>query len=170
MFAPGRSVSCVLAGKEAAPEGGPTEHREIERVRHRDELALDCALDEAVLDLNPRKGRPPPKVRQSVRPRHNPGRGIRDPNVENLPRADLIIEYLDQALTMAAARIRIAHADKRRVLRRDHVAVTLACHEFPDVALAHATAIVDGGVDEIAAGFGKYVEDPSGFRSRCPPA
>src|SRR5437588_7693347 len=197
MFVLGRPAFCVLAGEEAAPERGPTEDCQIQRVRHRDELALDRALDEAVLDLDPCKWGPPPQVRQSIRPRHNPGRGIRDPNVENLPRADLVIEYphqfvnrgqripdmnpvqvdvvgvqtaeaalegLDQALAVVAARIRIAGAEERRVLRRNHVAIALACYEFPEVALAHATAVVDGGVDEIAAGFGKYVEDPSRFR------
>src|SRR6266516_525024 len=96
MFPLGRPVFCVLAGEEAAPERGPSEHCQIQRVRHRDELALDRALDEAVLDLDPYKWGPAAKVSQSIRPRHNPGRGIRDPNVENLPRAYLVVEHPHQ--------------------------------------------------------------------------
>src|SRR2546421_6186643 len=79
--------------------------------------------------------------------------------------AETALECLDQALTVVAARIRVAGADERRVLRRNYVAIALAPNEFTDVALAQPTAVVDRGVDEIPAGFGKNIEDSSSFRS-----
>ena len=51
--------TAVLAGEHAARERRPGNHAESHLARHRDEVALDGPLDEAVLDLQRDSGDQP---------------------------------------------------------------------------------------------------------------
>ena len=82
----------VLAGEQPTGERPPSEDGETQRVGHRHQLALHRALDQAVLDLDRRERCPAALARERVALGDRPRRDVGDPNVQDLPRTDLIVE------------------------------------------------------------------------------
>ena len=88
----------VLAAERAAPERTPRRDAEAELLRHRDELALDRALEERILDLQRDERRPSAESRHRLRLRHLPGRRVAESQVANLALLDERIERAHRLL------------------------------------------------------------------------
>src|SRR5580704_19419344 len=82
----------VLAGKHSTGQWRPRGQAAVQGPGHRDQLSLHGSLDQAVFDLQPDEGRPPPQAGKRVRLRDPPGRRIRDADVEHFALANQIIE------------------------------------------------------------------------------
>jgi len=85
-------VALVLAGQHTATEWRPGSHRDIERLGHRQQLPLRCALDQAVLDLEADAEAPAMQIGQRVRLGDDPGRCIRNTDIQHLARTHQIVE------------------------------------------------------------------------------
>jgi len=90
----GRAVG-VLAREDAAVEGAPGEHSQPEAGRHGNELALSFPAGEAVGQLDRRRPGPAAELRDRNRPRHDPGWRVGDPDRDDLPGGDDVIERAD---------------------------------------------------------------------------
>ena len=82
----------VLPREHTTRDGCPSGHREAERISHREQLALDGALDEAVLYLQSHKWGPAAQVCQGVGLRDDPRWRVGDPHVEHLAGPGEVVE------------------------------------------------------------------------------
>ena len=75
-----------------------------------------------------------------------------------------------QVLAVVARGVRVRRVGRQRVLGRQHEVVTLGADELANDLLAGAVRVVDGGVDDVAAGLGVRVEHAAALLGRRTPA
>src|SRR5215211_682153 len=102
------AIGAVPSGEKASPERPPCCHRQLERLRHRQQLTLDSPVDEAVRDLQPGEARPAAQIGERDRLRDDPRRGVRDPDIEHLAGPDDVVERAHELLDR---RVRIPDVD-----------------------------------------------------------
>lgn len=92
------AVGADAPGEQPAPERRPAGDREVEGARHRQELALHSAPDQAVGDLDGAERRQPALLGHGDRPGDHPGGGVGDPDVQDLARPNEVVEAADDLL------------------------------------------------------------------------
>src|SRR5882757_3588878 len=88
----GLTFTLILPGQNAFRQGRPGQNPQVQSFRHGNQFALDRALHEAVLDLQPDELCPASKLRQSVCLGDPPSGSVRDADVENLALANDIVQ------------------------------------------------------------------------------
>ena len=88
----GLTLAVILPRQNAFRQGRPGQNPQVQSFRHGNKFALDRALHEAVLDLQPDELCPASKLRQSVCLGDPPGGSVRDAGVENLSLANEIVQ------------------------------------------------------------------------------
>src|SRR6202041_2886117 len=82
----------IFAAEQSAGERRPCYQAEIEGLRHRDQLALDCALYQRILNLQADELRQAAEIGESVGLRDPSGERVGDAEVENLALTDQVVE------------------------------------------------------------------------------
>lgn len=88
----GEICARVLAGENAAALRRPGHDTQAQLTRHRHQLMLYRAFDQAVLDLQGHQRRPATQIRQRLQLRHAPGRRVADAQVQHLAGTHQIIQ------------------------------------------------------------------------------
>jgi hypothetical protein len=86
------AVAAVAAGQQPAAQRRPGGHRQLQRLRHRQQLPLHAALDQAVGHLQAGEPGPAAQVGQRDRLRDDPGGRVGDADVADLAGADHIVQ------------------------------------------------------------------------------
>jgi hypothetical protein len=88
----------VPPGQQPVAEWRPGGHGQLQRARHRQQVPLDGAFDQAVRHLQPGEPGPAAQVGERHGLRHLPGRSVRYADVKYLPGVDQVIERADDLL------------------------------------------------------------------------